>query len=188
VNRLERLCLAIYSRLAHAYPHEFRLICGEDLDQMGEDIVPEAWRRFGFFGLVRLLANTAIHLPVEYVAEMRQDAGYAWRVLAKSPVFTVVGILSLAIGIGMCSVILSESNGLLRPAPGIAEPSTLLTMRSRCHIPGSNNTGTALTLWRRPLRYSGQCRSQLFRAATRRPGRSEFMDKLFRRNISQPWA
>ena len=32
--------------------------------------------------------------------------------------FTGVGILSLAIGIGMCSVILSESNGLLRPTPG----------------------------------------------------------------------
>ncbi len=135
MNRQENLCLAIYRRLASAYPHEFRLICGEDFDRLGEDMVPEAWRRFGFWGLVRLLANTAVHLPFEYLAEFRQDASYAWRTLARSPVFTVVGILSIAIGIGMCSVILSESNGLLRPAPGIEEPSTLLTMQGRVSYP-----------------------------------------------------
>jgi len=135
VNRWEKLCLAIYSRLARAYPHEFRLICGADLDRLGEDMVPETWRRFGLQGLVRLLANTVIHLPFEYLAEFRQDAGYACRMLAKSPIFTSVGIVSLAIGIGMCSVILSESNGLLRPPPGIAEPSTLLAIRSRVSYP-----------------------------------------------------
>jgi hypothetical protein len=135
VNRWEKLGLAIYRRLARAYPDEFRLICGEDLDRLGEDMVPEAWRRFGFAGLARLLADSAGRLPFEYFTEFRKDAGYAWRMLARSPVFTSAGILSLAIGIGMCSVIVSESNGLLRPAPGIAEPSTLLTMRSQVSYP-----------------------------------------------------
>lgn len=87
----------------------------------------------------RIRSEERVRLPVEYAAEFRQDAAYALRVLAKSPGFTLVGILSLAIGIGMCSVILSESNGLLRSAPGIVVPSQLpsqlLTIRKRVSYP-----------------------------------------------------
>jgi len=44
------LCLSLYRRLANAYPHEFRVLYGEDLERLGEDAVPEAWRRYGLFG------------------------------------------------------------------------------------------------------------------------------------------
>ncbi len=54
------LYLSLYRYLANAYPHEFRMVYGEDLDRMGEDAVPEAWRRYGLFGLVRLLADIAV--------------------------------------------------------------------------------------------------------------------------------
>jgi hypothetical protein len=37
------ICLAIYRRLANAYPHEFRMLYGEELDRMGEDAIPEVW-------------------------------------------------------------------------------------------------------------------------------------------------
>jgi hypothetical protein len=55
-----RACLAAYRRLASAYPHEFRMLYGEDLDRLGEDAVPEAWRRYGLPGLLRLLADIAV--------------------------------------------------------------------------------------------------------------------------------
>lgn len=41
------ICLTIYRRLASTYPHEFRMLYGEDLDRLGEDSVPEVWRQFG---------------------------------------------------------------------------------------------------------------------------------------------
>jgi hypothetical protein len=49
------------------------MVYGEDLDRLGEDAVPDAWRRYGLFGLLRLLADIAVRLPVEYLAEIRQD-------------------------------------------------------------------------------------------------------------------
>jgi len=129
--RLESLCLRLYHRLAGAYPHEFRMLYGEDLDRLGEDAIPEVSRRYGFRGLLRLLADIAGQLPVMYLREIRQDVIYAVRVLAKSPGFTSVAIVSLAVGIGICCAILSESQAIVGPAAGIRDPEALATLHWR---------------------------------------------------------
>ncbi|MCM3905803.1 MAG: ABC transporter permease, partial [Pyrinomonadaceae bacterium] len=47
-----------------------------------------------------------------------QDLGYGFRMLFKNPRFTVVAILSLAIGVGATTAIFSVANALLlRPLP-----------------------------------------------------------------------
>jgi predicted permease len=117
----------LYRRLASAYPHEFRMLYGEDLERLGEDAAPEAWRRYGLFGLVRLLADIAVRLPAEYLTEIRQDVVYALRMLAKAPGFTAVAVLSLGFGIGMCCAVLSECRAIVGPAPGLRDPATLAT-------------------------------------------------------------
>jgi len=127
MNRRLHFCLTLYRRLASAYPHEFRMLYGEDLDRLGEDAVPEVWRRHGLRGLLRLLADIAVQLPVMYLREIRQDVTYALRVLAKSPGFTSVAILSLAVGIGMCCTVLSEIQPLVGPPPGVRDPARLVT-------------------------------------------------------------
>ena len=135
MNSPLKVCLSLYRRLASAYPHEFRMVCGEDLDRLGEDAVPEAWRRYGLLGLLRLLADIAVRLPVEYLAEVRQDVVYTLRVLARSPGFAAVAVLSLAIGIGMCSVMLLGSNAMLGPTPGVRDPAALVTPRRQVSYP-----------------------------------------------------
>jgi predicted permease len=93
--------LRIYRRLAHAFPHEFKLAYGTEMMQLGEDVVDEIAKRHGAAGLVRLIADIAIRVPMEYLSEMRQDMRYAWRAMIKSPGFALVGIVSMGIGIGL---------------------------------------------------------------------------------------
>lgn len=123
------VCLALYRRLASAYPHEFRMLYGEDMDRLGEDAVPEVWRRYGVRGILRLLADIAIRLPATYLTEIRQDVLYALRVNARSPGFTAVAVLSVAIGIGMCSAVRSEFRSIVGPARGLPDPTSLVTFR-----------------------------------------------------------
>jgi macrolide transport system ATP-binding/permease protein len=129
------ICLNLYRRLASAYPHEFRMLYGEDLDRMGEDAIPEVSRRFGMPGLIRLLADIAIRLPAMYPHEIRQDVGYALRMLAKSPGFTAVAVLSLGIGVGICCAFFSEMRSMMKPPPGVRDPEALVSMRNGVSYP-----------------------------------------------------
>lgn len=120
------LCLRLYRALARSFPHEFQVLYGEDLERLGEDAAPEIWRRHGAGGLVRLLGDIALRLPAEYLSELRGDVRYALRMLAKSPGFTAVGVISLGLGIGVCSLFFSEFKAVIfHPPAGVSNPGTL---------------------------------------------------------------
>jgi predicted permease len=129
MNPRLNICLHLYRRLASAYPHEFRMRYGADLDRLGEDAVPQVWRQYGVPGVVRLLADIAAQLPAMYLVEIRQDVAYALRMLAKSPGFTSVAVLSVAIGIGMCCAVRSEIQSIVGPPQGVRDPAELATFR-----------------------------------------------------------
>jgi predicted permease len=62
--------------------------------------------------------------------QLWQDVRYGCRMLAKSPAFTVVAVLSLAVGIGANCAIFSFADGLLlRPLP-VAQPADVVTVGS----------------------------------------------------------
>src|SRR5579864_5780225 len=98
----------IYRRLAQSFPHEFKLAYGTEVMQLGEDVVDEIAKRQGTAGLMRLIADIAIRVPLEYLSEMRQDMRYSLRALLKSPGFALVGIVSIGLAIGLTTVVYSS--------------------------------------------------------------------------------
>ena len=49
-------CGLFYRRLSRAFPHDFRIICGDGLEHLGTDAVPLVWRDRGL-GLARCSAD-----------------------------------------------------------------------------------------------------------------------------------
>jgi macrolide transport system ATP-binding/permease protein len=121
------VAMRLYSALARAFPYEFKVIYGADMIQLGEDMVQDIAREHGFVGLFRLVADLAIRLPIEYLSEIRRDFIYALRTLAKSRGFAAVGIISLALGMGVAAVSVSEVlNLILHNAPGARDADNLV--------------------------------------------------------------
>jgi len=60
-----------------------------------------------------------------------KDFRYASRALVKSPAFTIVAILSLALGIGANTTIFSFVNGLLLKPPSVSNPDELVEVWER---------------------------------------------------------
>src|SRR5215211_5378867 len=62
------------------------------------------------------------------------DLRFAGRTLRKSPIFTVVAVVCIAIGSGAVATIFSAMNALvLRPLPGATHPQSLVRMERRSH-------------------------------------------------------
>ena len=59
----------------------------------------------------------------------RQDSRYAARALFRSPLFTLTAVLSVAIGVGATTAIVTLANTLLlRPPPGVGAPERLVNV------------------------------------------------------------
>lgn len=124
------LAWRIYRRLAQAFPHEFKLVYGTEVMQLGEDVMEDIAKRHGAAGLMRLIADIAIRVPVEYLSEMRGDMRYAWRALTKSPGFALVGIISMGLAIGLSTTVYSSKWAMLfRALPGAANAKNLVMLQ-----------------------------------------------------------
>src|SRR5271163_1153586 len=127
----KNLALRIYQRLAQAFPHEFKLAYGQEMMQLGEDAVEDIAKRHGLLGLIRLIADIAIRVPIEYLSEMRGDMRYGWRALLKSPGFALVGIISMGLGIGLTTNVYSSKWKLLfREIPAAANAQRLVMLQA----------------------------------------------------------
>ena len=62
------VCGRLYRRAARTFPHEFRAVCGDGLEQLGEDVMPLICQQQGTVGMIRLFADLAMRLPYEYLS------------------------------------------------------------------------------------------------------------------------
>src|SRR5579863_14230 len=130
------LSLRLYRALARAFPFEFKNVYEDELLQVTEDAIESIWRRHGTLGLVRLLADVAIRVPAEHCAELSQDVRYGLRMLAASPGFTAVALISLGLGICVATSAFSELNAvILRDIPSVSEPDRLVAVQAPTSFP-----------------------------------------------------
>ena len=130
------LGLRLYRALAGAFPYDFQNAYGDELMQVTEEAIEPVWRRHGILGLVRLLLDIALRIPVEYAAEFRADIRYGLRMLRGSPGFTAVALTSLTLGIGVATAAYSEMNGFIqRDVPAVRHPGELVVLNHPSSFP-----------------------------------------------------
>ena len=70
------------------------------------------------------------HRRLGWIQDLRADLIYGLRMLRKSPIFTAVAALSLAIGIGANTAILGAMDAILRGQLPVSDPDTLVLLRT----------------------------------------------------------
>ncbi|MGA2186633.1 MAG: ABC transporter permease [Bryobacteraceae bacterium] len=135
-DRPVAISLRMYRALARAFPHEFKNVYGDELLQVAEDAIEPIWRHYGVPGLLSLLLDIAIRIPIEYLAELRHDVRYGLRMLVRSRGFTTVALVSLSLAIAVVTCAYSEVNGLIfRDVPGVPNPDELVALAAPASFP-----------------------------------------------------
>jgi putative ABC transport system permease protein len=111
-----------FRMLLRLLPAEFRGDYGPEMEQVFTEQRAEAERHGDKMGIWRLWWETAKGIfttaPREHLSMLRQDAGFALRMMHKNLGFTIAAIVVLGLGIGANTAIFSVVNTvLLKPLP-----------------------------------------------------------------------
>ena len=66
--------------------------------------------------------------PIRFGEQFAQDVRYAFRTMAARPLFTVMAVLSLALGIGANTAIYSFMDSILMRAMPVRDPASLVVL------------------------------------------------------------
>src|SRR5260370_34328358 len=112
----------LFRALLLAYPAEFRNEYGSEMEQFfGERLRNEPSSRVWLAALGDLL----IAAPREHIHILKSDLLYAVRIFAKSPAFTLMAVLTMALGVGASTAIFSLVNAVLLRSLPYGDPGRL---------------------------------------------------------------
>jgi predicted permease len=118
--------------------HFDRLVADGLAEGLSED---EARRRarleFGGLDQIKEICRDA--RGTRWLEEIAQDVRYGWRGLQRNPGFTVVAVLTLALGVGANAAVFSVINALHLRALPVSDPDGLISLQRRI---GNQNGGS----------------------------------------------
>jgi putative ABC transport system permease protein len=115
---------------------------------IGQAIRANAYRKFGYVALVKEMTREA--LGWNWLDNVRRDVVYAFRTLVNNPSFTLVTLVTLALGIGANTAIFSLVNAvILKPlkTPNAARLVRIVTLNRNGPVPIAGTQ--QLVAWRR---------------------------------------
>jgi putative ABC transport system permease protein len=125
------LSLKLYRWLLKLYPAGFRENYAAPMEREFRDELAESSSTYAVARLwIRLLADLAVSLPLQFSREVSQDARHTLRLWANRPWQTGFAIVALAIGIGANTGVFSVVNALLLRSLPFREPSRLAVLQT----------------------------------------------------------